>query len=439
MTKFNSIAICITIALLISCKSNLNKDAVFFHADASHSGFYNTTGVKKLHGVKWSFRTAGRIFSSPVISGNTVFIGSDDSILYALDKKEGKLLWKFRTGGRVSSSAAIYNEKAYFLSFDGYAYCLNKNSGKELWKFKTAGEHVFAAPGIHGLPEKDRALNDPWDMFLSSPVVANGNIYFGCGEGIFYSLNCNSGTKNWEFKTMGVLHSSPAYDDSVVYFGSWDSYLYALNAANGSLKWKFKTGIDTVNYNQVGFQSSPVIYKGTIYTGCRDAHLWAIDAKTGQMKWNYYNNGSWVIVTPALHNDTLYFTTSDTHKLIALKATDGQVLLTGNCKTFGFSSPAITQGIVYLGNFSGSLMAFNSKNGDPVWEFQTEASKIDKDSILNKKGEFDFPKVFKENSYVGMLKTMDILYSLGSILSSPAVSDGMIYFGSTDGNVYALY
>jgi outer membrane protein assembly factor BamB len=176
-----------------------------------------------------------------------------------------------------------------------------------------------------------------------------------------------------------------------------------------------------------------------VYSGCRDANVWAINAKTGELKWKYYNNGSWVIVTPALHSDTLYFTTSDTHKFIALSATDGKVLYTGDCKTFGFSSPAITEGTIYLGTFGGSLMAFRSKNGNPIWEFRTEAAKINKDSIITSKGDFDFPKIFKENTYTGMKNAVDLLYSLGSILSSPAVSEGMIYFGSTDGNVYALY
>jgi outer membrane protein assembly factor BamB len=389
--------------------------------------------------VKWIFKTSGRVFSSPVICRNKVFIGSDDSSIYVLDAKGGNLLWKFKTGGRISSSAAIYNGKVYVVSFEGYMYCLDEDSGRELWKFKTAGERVFAAPGIHGIPEKERPLDDPWDMYLSSPVVANGNVYFGCGAGIFYALDCNSGKKKWEYITNGVIHSSPAYSDSTVFFGSWDSYLYALNSVNGSLKWKFKTGTDTVYYNQVGFQSSPVVYKGVVYSGCRDAHIWAIDAKTGELKWKYYNNGSWVIVTPALHNDTLYFSTSDTHKFIALSAIDGKELYKGNCKTFGFSSPAITDGTVYLGNFGGSLMAFKSKNGDPIWEFRTQAAKINKDSIITSKGEFDFPKIFKENSYSGTMKSMDILYSLGSILSSPAVDNGIIYFGSTDGNVYALY
>ena len=439
MTKLRLIAIGVSIAMLLSCKNQVNNDSAFFHADAGHSGYYKTPGVKELHGVKWSYDTGGRVFSSPVISKNQVFIGSDDSTFYVLNTGDGKLSWKFKTGGRISSTAAVYDNKVFVVSFDGFLYCLDKVSGTELWKFRGEGECVFAAPGIHGIPEKDRALDDPWDMYLSSPVVATGNVYFGCGKGIFYALDCNSGEKKWEYRTNGVIHSSPAYSDSTVFFGSWDSYLYALNSVDGSLKWKFKTGIDTVYYNQVGFQSSPAIYKGVVYTGCRDSYIRANNAKTGELKWKFYNNGSWIIVTPALHNDTLFYTTSDSHKFIALNAADGKDIYTTDCKMYGFSSPAITDGIVYMGNSGGSLMAMKSNSGERLWQFQTPSARLNKDSIINNKGEFNLQKIFKENSYAGALNSVDILYSLGSILSSPAVDNGVIYFGSTDGNVYALY
>jgi eukaryotic-like serine/threonine-protein kinase len=438
MSKFSLIVICLSVLLLFACKRNNTNDSAQFHADASNSGFYSTEGVKHLHGVKWSFSTDGRVFSSPIIFKDKVLVGSDDSCLYALKVKDGSLLWKFKSGGMIRSTPVIYNNKAFIFSYDGYLYCLGLYSGKEIWKFKTAGERAFAAPGIHGLPEKNRLLDDPWDMYASSPVIANGNIYFGCGEGVFYAIDCNSGRKIWEYVTNGVIHSSPAYSDSTVFFGSWDSYLYALDAANGTLKWRFKTGIDTVYYNQVGFQSSPVVYKGVVYSGCRDSYIRANDAKTGDLRWKCFNNGSWIVVTPAVHNDTLYYTTSDTHKFIALNITDGSMLYSGDCKSFGFSSPAITQGTVYLGNFGGSLLAFRSDNGEQLWEFKTKAATLNKDSILLNNGEFNASKVFKENSYSGMLKAVDMLYSVGSILSSPAVADGVIYFGSTDGNVYAL-
>lgn len=426
--------------LLASCYSCTNtSESAFFHGNAGHTGAYASAPLVSLHGIQWKYKTGGSIVSSPVISGNTVFFGSDDSVLYAVDAEKGTLRWKFRTGGRVSSSAAVDHGKVYFVSFDGCLYCLEEKTGRELWKFTSAGEKVFSAPGIHGVPEKDRTLDDPWEMYLSSPVVAEGLVFFGTGSGMFYAVDTESGKMKWEFKTGDVIHASPAYADSTVFFGSWDSYLYALHTSDGKVRWSFKTGTDTVIYNQVGFQSSPAVTGGTVYVGCRDAHVYAIDSKTGTLKWKYYNNGSWVIATPAVRNDTVYFTTSDTHKLIALQASDGRELYTGSCKTYGFSSPALAGDFLYAGNDGGSLMAFSTRNGQPVWEFRTQAAVENRDSLLNASGEFNLPKLFTENSYQGMLQSVDRIYSLGAILSSPAIHNGMVYFGSTDGNMVALY
>jgi outer membrane protein assembly factor BamB len=424
---------------LVCCNNNTKIPTAFFHNDTVHSGFYNTRGIENLTGTAWVFKTKGRIFSSPVICDQRLFIGSDDGYLYALDVHNGKLLWKFRTGGRVSSTPAAYAQKVAFISFDGYVYCLNQKTGKEIWKFETAGEKVFSAPGIHGMPEKDRNLDDPWDMFLSSAVVANGILYIGCGEGEFYALDAVTGSMKWSFKTGDVIHTSPAYANKTVYFGSWDSYLYALNAENGSLKWKFKTGIDTVYYNQVGFQSSPVVYNNMVYSGCRDAYIWAIEAETGDLKWKYYNNGSWVIATPVVHNDTLYYETSDSHKVNALSAINGKLLYSGDCKTYGFSSPSLAGGILYLGTHGGSLIALEAKSGNIIWQFQTPAAKANRDSIIAANGEFNYPKIFTENTYEANLKSVDRIYSMGSILSSPALYKDMIFFGSADSCVYALY
>jgi outer membrane protein assembly factor BamB len=404
-----------------------------------HTGYYETRGLDRLKGAAWVFKTGGRIFSSPVISKKRLFIGSEDGNLYGLDALNGMLLWKFQAGGRISSTPAVYENKITFISFDGYVYCLDQKSGKEIWKFKTAGEKVFSAPGLHGMPEKDRNLDDPWDMFLSSPVVANGIVYVGCGEGVFYALDAATGIKKWEYKTGDVIHSSPAYDNQTVYFGSWDSYLYALNATDGTLKWKFKTGIDTVYYNQVGFQSSPVVDHGVVYSGCRDANVWAINASTGELKWKYYNNGSWVIATPVVHNDTLYYETSDSHKVNALSTDSGKLLYSGDCKTFGFSSPALTNGILYLGTHGGSMLALESKTGKTIWEFRTPSSLANKDSVIAGNGEFNYPKIFTENTYEANMKSVDLIYSVGSVLSSPAVFNGMVYFGSADSCVYALH
>ena len=53
----------------------------------------------------WEFETGGPVRSSPSIgSDGTVYVGSDDNKLYAINGKSGVKLWEFNTGNSVNSS-----------------------------------------------------------------------------------------------------------------------------------------------------------------------------------------------------------------------------------------------------------------------------------------------------------------------------------------------
>src|SRR5690242_6891938 len=91
----------------------------------------------------WSFNTGQPVYSSPLILGNTVYVGSCDSSLYALDLKTGNVQWKFRTKGEIRSAVAVHDDKIFLLSGDGAVYCLNKEKGKLMWTFRTNGEKKY--------------------------------------------------------------------------------------------------------------------------------------------------------------------------------------------------------------------------------------------------------------------------------------------------------
>src|SRR5512134_252340 len=46
----------------------------------------------------WTFATQGEIWGSPAVADGTVYIGSDDHFLYAVDTASAQLKWKFETG-----------------------------------------------------------------------------------------------------------------------------------------------------------------------------------------------------------------------------------------------------------------------------------------------------------------------------------------------------
>ena len=71
------------------------SEPAMFRADAQHSGTYPGAGVPQ-HGIKWRFRTAGPIVSTPAVADGTVYFGSGDHNVYAVDERTGSLALEVR-------------------------------------------------------------------------------------------------------------------------------------------------------------------------------------------------------------------------------------------------------------------------------------------------------------------------------------------------------
>lgn len=410
-----------------------------FHGNLARTGVFDSSGPKRLSGVKWAFKTKGAIFGSPAVANGTVFIGSSDGSMYAVEQATGQQKWKSATGGSIASSPAVADGMVFFLSYDGGMYAVDAATGTRKWRYSTSFERKFEAKGLHGANPSSQLMADPFDIFLSSPAVFNGRVYFGSSDGNVYALDEKTGIVAWKFETRDVVHASPSISGNTVYIGSWDSYLYALDSETGAEKWRFKTGEDPVAHNQVGLQSSAAIVGDTVYVGCRDGHVYAIDAATGRKRWDYPTSKSWVNDTPAIYQGSVFFGTGDTRRFHSIDAKTGKLQFTVNTFTNVWTSPAVADGYAYFGNLNGSFYAIDIATGSVAWEFQTDSAKKDILQVLNpdrtRKNESpvngfgDF-----EDMYVYWYKN----FSLGAIVSSPAIDHGEIYFGSTDGNLYAL-
>lgn len=409
-----------------------------FRGDPAHSGVYAGQGPRQFHRVKWKFPTGNRIVSSPVMDDKKIYFGSDDGNVYAIDAGSGREIWRRTTRGPVPSTPAVADGAVYFTSYDGNFYALNAQTGALKWKFATGGERRFEAKGLHGMQPKNQTIADPFDIYLSSPVVADGVVYFGSGDGYLYALNAATGDLHWKFKTGDVVHASPAYVSGVVFVGSWDSYFYAVDAKTGKEKWRFHGGEDPLIHNQVGFQSSPAVIDGTVYTGCRDAQVYALDAATGKEKWRFDNALSWVITSPAVARGKVFFATSDSSLYHMADAASGKSLVRQQGNAYMFSSPAIAGDVAFIGVLNGTLEARDANTGELLWDYQTDASKQNRGWVLTADRKFNQPLLFFDNWFEAPLLAQDRQISVGSIFSSPLVANGVIYFGSTDGFLYAL-
>ena len=427
------------ILTLILCGPASGSDSAMFRGDAEHSGVYESAGITHAPTVKWKFHTRGYVNSSPAVVGDTVYVGSADGGLYAVNKDTGKQRWRFKTEGRVVSSPAVAGGIVYFESYDGNFYAVDAETGHLMWKFTTGGERRFEGTHLHGSLPAPETMPDPFDVYLSSPVVWHDAVYFGSGDGNVYALNAKSGAVVWKFKTGDVVHASPAIADGTLFIGSWDSYMYALDAASGTEKWRFKTGDDPDIHNQVGIASSAAVLDGVVYFGCRDSHMYAVDEQSGQKKWATDMHGSWVIASPAVRDGKVFFATSDSGLFYEADAKTGASVFSINFRGWPtFSSPAIAGNMVYVGSWAGTLAGIDLVSRKLVWTFRTDASKRFGTALTKPNGTPNYEAAYASGFYDDIVSGFTRMMTVGSILSSPAVADGVIYVGSTDGNLYAL-
>ena len=162
----------------------------------------------------------------------------------------------------MHSSPAIGSDGTVYVgSFDQKLYAINGKTGVKLWEFKT-GEWIDDEGNTHS------------GVYSSPAIGSDGTVYVGSVDNKLYAINGKSGVKLWEFETGGLVNSSPAIgSDGTVYVGSYDKKLYAINGKSGAKLWEFETGS--------AVSSSPAIGSdGTVYVGSHDNKLYAIKTES---------------------------------------------------------------------------------------------------------------------------------------------------------------
>ena len=301
-------------------------------------------------------------------------------------------LWRFEKKGGVWSSPSVSNGIVYIVMGSEYPmgkenlYAIYAETGTEKWRF-TMPQYVF-----------------------SSPTVANGIVYVGCQDKNLYAIETATGMEKWHFATAGTVDSSPAVSSGIVYVGSEDKNLYAIDAATGMEKWHFVTAGPV--------KSSPVVSNDVIYVGSMDGNLYAIDAWTGKEKWRFATGNSQAL-SPMASKDVPV----------------GSLAVGGNGVE---SSPAVSNGVVYVGSWDKNLYAIYTATGMEKWRFATNGWVRSSPAVLNGivyVGSGD-KNLYAIDEVTGTEKWR---FATGNwVESSPAVSDGVVYVGSMDNNLYAI-
>jgi len=354
-----------------------------FHFDVAHTGVSpdeaslspaNVSGLTE----SWSASLGPGGESSPAVIGGVVYVGSDDGGLYAIDAVTGTQVWRAATGGSISlSSPAVAGGRVFVGSTDQKVHAFDQTTGAELWA-TTTGTTVEAPP-----------------------TVVGGVVYAASDK--LYALDAATGSTIWSADTGGpVGFSAPTVVDGKVYVGAFNTsnlsgMLEAFDAATGTRLWTTFTG------GAIG--GAPVVVGGRIFVGVTSFGVKAFDAASGAQIWWNITTGEG-ITTPAVLDGRVYLG-DQAGNMYALDAGTGAVVWKTNIRTraesFEFSSPALANGVLYIGGID------SVGTGGEAWAFDAA--------------------------------TGGILFSRlvpGSIIASPAVVDGRVYFVSDKLRMFSL-
>lgn len=78
------------------------------------------------------FREDNPVISSPVVSGNTVFVGDLNGRFYAIEAKDGHVAWSYDIGTPIMSSPAVSGNMVFISALDGSVYAFVETAGRSI-------------------------------------------------------------------------------------------------------------------------------------------------------------------------------------------------------------------------------------------------------------------------------------------------------------------
>jgi outer membrane protein assembly factor BamB len=285
---------------------------------------------------KWKLAVDDEVHATPVIHANSLWVATAKGTLYKVNPQYGTETQKRSFPGGIEGTALIYNNNL-LVPAGNKLYYINPGTMEDIWVYDMGGlitssptNHRIA--GVHdnaifvsGSNNKVVALDQDgkliWEFrpavaggFQSSPCVINDSfLYVGNDNGNMYSLNTVDGSQKWSFATDGRIQSSPIQIGGNVLFGSDDRHLYSVDSTTGLLRWKIKTGDRIV--------SSPAVFNQFVYFGSYDGNLYCVDIIDGTIEWKVLTFAL-IKASPLIYNGDVYFGSFDKN-LYCLDAQDG--------------------------------------------------------------------------------------------------------------------
>jgi outer membrane protein assembly factor BamB len=257
--------------------------------------------------------------ASPTVSGGLVYqpyLPRDcrdrgkPGFLVAVDAETGKEVWRFE-GPASESSALVVDRTVYLGTWDHHLYALNARTGRLRWRYQADDELNSAPAYAHGtvyvgsdggrlhavyartgrLRWRAEALRR--EYFYATPTLAYGRVFIGNTDGTVYAFGAKTGNLLWTQRAGTYVYTAAAVWNRMVFVGSYDGNFYALDAATGDVRWRHDSpgsihGAPTVMNGLVYFATCGTCGQhGSRYAELGPRRTYALRARTGRIVWRF--------------------------------------------------------------------------------------------------------------------------------------------------------
>jgi outer membrane protein assembly factor BamB len=396
--------------LLAASGCGQRKNWVMFRGENGR-GATSTTLTPPL-GIKWKLKLQDReerayAFNNPVVLEDTIYFGSTDGNIYALDIESGYMRWVYKTTGAINSVPYADDSRVYVGSNDGKLYALSQKDGSKDWSFQA-------------------------DSTIQSTIIKDrDSIMFVSDGGHVYSLDPETGREQYTIPNPIWFYFTFQVYDNVIYFapgpvdrphsmGAWDiesrSYLWLLDTALFDAVWYSFPAIE-----------GDLLYFSTMnpFLDYWELKYYAFHRKTGQQVWSYADYAVWPYGQPL----------------------DTRLLFEQYMRLLDYLAPSLWQDLVIYTSGDSVVRALDRKTGQLTWEHQfdtitTSAPTVAGDYIYfgidgTGGGYFkESPKVVCLSARTGRkMWEMDID---GRLLSAPVIAQNWMIFGTDTNHFYVL-
>jgi len=388
--------------------------------------------------IAWQATLQGAGVSSPIVSGNYVFVTSQAGDGRRQDGRHPTL------AQGVDPAAAGESTLARRAQREGVTFVIeafDRSTGKRVWNHESAAQGEL--PPVH----------DKHNLASASPVTDGERVYAWFGTGQVVALDVK-GKPLWS-KHLGKEYgafdinwghaSSPVlYEDTIILlcYHTPRSYLLALDKRTGAVKWKIDKPAGVESY------SSPTVVQGPAGNELivnSNAGIESFDPATGKSLWTYPEVNRFPIPVAMVDNGMLYLSRgyrSSPYMAIKLGGR-GDITNTHVAWRVPTGGPYVSslvhyQGVIYMSTDNGILSAVDASNGQRLW--QERVNGIFSASPIAGDGKVYFVSEAGETIVLKAGRTFEVLARNkldGHFVASPAAGGGKVFLRADD-RVFAV-